>query len=94
MHEELLLHLNDEKSVMEREWPHLSRYSFTTSRIKFGNRGIGNGITDPRHIEYEPQTVQQRIQYCNLVYQELYFEIFLVISTVVQSSVFYCMKHC
>jgi hypothetical protein len=49
MDEDLLLHLTDEKNDMEREWRHLSRYPFTESRIKFGNSGIGDGTTDPRH---------------------------------------------
>jgi hypothetical protein len=41
------------------------------SRIKSGNNGIGDRSKDPRHNEYEPRTVQQRMQHCNLVCEEL-----------------------
>ncbi len=67
MDENLLLHLQMECQDLLHDWPHLASYPFTSSRIKFGNSGVGDGSSDPRHIEYAPQTVNQRLQHCNLV---------------------------
>ncbi len=71
MDEELILHLSEEYQELQREWPHLQHYPIKKSKIKYGNNGIGDGTMDPRHIEYEPRTVQQRIQHCALVREEL-----------------------
>ncbi len=68
--EDVMLQLHEEKADLIREFPHLHHYPFKKSRIKVGS-SIGDGSADPRHIEFEPRTVQQRIQHNNLIQEEL-----------------------
>jgi hypothetical protein len=64
--------LYEEFEEILHEWPHLNRYPFRGSKEKFGNGAIGDVTVDPRHIEYEPRTVQQRIQHSNMISEELH----------------------
>jgi hypothetical protein len=54
---------------LTNEWPHLIQYPFNTSKIKLGISGEAS--VHPRNIEYEPQTVQQRIQHSNIIHEEI-----------------------
>ncbi len=69
LEEGLLNSLCAELEDMQDEWPHLSGYPFNTSKIKLGS--TAEASLDPRNIEYEPRTVQQRIQHNNMVREEL-----------------------
>jgi hypothetical protein len=71
MNEELIWNLQEEYQNLWTEYEHLKRYPFNQSKIKNGDSGVGNGITDPRHIEYEPSTVQQHIRHSVMVWEEL-----------------------
>jgi hypothetical protein len=68
--EEGLLHnLCMELEDLTKEWPHLVQYPFNSSKIKLGSSRETS--VDPRNIEYEPQTVQQCIQYSNMIREEI-----------------------
>jgi hypothetical protein len=68
--EELLLHMADDRDNMLQEYPHLQSYPYNNSLIKCYCDGLW-GKNDPRHIEYEPNSITARVRFADLVKKEL-----------------------
>ena len=69
--EDLLDRLEAEQADLLRQWPHLHNMPYKESTIRFGASGIGDALTDPKHIEFQPRNHVERIRYVDLLRKEL-----------------------
>lgn len=69
--ENLMTRLRGEHLDLLRSWPHLERYPYTGSKIRFGTTGVVDATADNRHIDYEPNTRVQKIAHRKLLEDEL-----------------------
>jgi len=67
--EELLESFKVELEDLKSEWAHLRHFPFKNSKIKSGT--TGESTADPRHIEYEPRSIQQRMVHNRMIEEEL-----------------------
>jgi hypothetical protein len=67
--EELLESFKVELEDLKSEWAHLKHFPFKNSKIKSGT--TGESTADPRHIEYEPRSIQQRMVHNRMIEEEL-----------------------
>jgi uncharacterized protein CbrC (UPF0167 family) len=69
--EALLERLREERDELVSHWGHLQQFEAfqTLSRLRFGNTdlSVNSSISDPFHIEYQPQSRQDRILFRNLL---------------------------
>jgi len=70
--ENVIQRLEAEAQEMVSTYPHLLRFPFTDSRIRFGLRGVNvDNSRDPKHVEFSPRNHTERIRFKEFLRDEL-----------------------